>query len=76
MGEFGAILMTPDGRMGAFNQDRLRYLAAVRQEAERHGFPWSIWEYSNPYGMSVIVPEGPAVPDAELLDVLGLPPAQ
>ena len=76
MGEFGAILMTPDGRMGAFNQDRLRYLAAVRQEAEKHGFPWSIWEYSNPFGMSVIVPEGPAVPDAELLDVLGLAPAQ
>lgn len=72
MGEFGAILMTPDGRMGAFNQDRLRYLAAVRQEAEKHGFPWSIWEYSNPFGMSIIVPEGPAVPDADLLDALGL----
>jgi endoglucanase len=72
MGEFGAILMTPDGRMGAFNQDRLRYLAAVRQEAEKHGFPWSIWEYSNPYGMSVIVPSGPAVPDTDLLQALGL----
>jgi endoglucanase len=76
MGEFGAILMTPDGRMGAFNQDRLRYLAAVRQEAEKYGFPWSIWEYSNPYGMSVILPEGPAVPDDELLDILGLKAAQ
>lgn len=76
MGEFGAILMTSDGRMGAFNQDRLRYLAAVRQEAEKHGFPWSIWEYSNPYGMSVIVPTGPAVADTELLQVLGLTGAQ
>ena len=76
MGEFGAILMTPDGRMGAFDQDRLRYLAAVRQEAEKHGFPWSIWEYSNPYGMSVIVPTGPAVPDTALLEVLGLGDAQ
>ena len=76
MGEFGAILMTPDGRMGAHNQDRLRYLAAVRQEAEKYGFPWSIWEYSNPYGMTVIVPMGPAVPDTELLEVLGLPGAQ
>ncbi len=76
MGEFGAILMTPDGRMGAHNQDRLRYLAAVRQEAEKYGFPWAIWEYSNPYGMSVIVPSGPADPDADLLQVLGLPGAQ
>lgn len=72
MGEFGAILMTPDGRMGAFNQDRLRYLTAVREQAETYGMPWSIWEYSNPYGMSVIVPEGPAVPDADLLGALGL----
>ncbi|HTO27379.1 MAG TPA: cellulase family glycosylhydrolase [Devosia sp.] len=76
MGEFGAILMTPDGRMGAFNQDRLRYLAAVRQEAEKYGFPWSIWEYSNPYGMTVIVPAGPAVPDTDLLEALGLAGAQ
>lgn len=76
MGEFGAILMTPDGRMGAFNQDRLRYLVAVRQEAETYGFPWSIWEYSNPYGMTVIVPTGPAVPDDDLLEALGLAKAQ
>jgi endoglucanase len=76
MGEFGAILMTLDGRMGAHNEDRLRYLAAVRREAEKYGFPWSIWEYSNPYGMSVILPTGPAEPDAELLDALGLTVAQ
>jgi endoglucanase len=76
MGEFGAILITLDGRMGAYNQDRLRYLAAVRQEAEKHGFPWAIWEYSNPYGMSVIVPNGPAVPDTDLLQVLGLAASQ
>lgn len=72
MGEFGAILMTPDGRSGAFDADRLRYLAAVRAEAERHGIAWSIWEYSNPFGMSVIVPSGPAVPDLQLLEALGL----
>lgn len=72
MGEFGAILMSADGRMGAFNADRLRYLAAVRQAAESHGIPWAIWEYANPYGMSVIAPSGPAVPDRELLGALGL----
>jgi len=72
MGEFGAILMSPDGRMGAFNADRLRYLTAVRQAAEAHGIPWAIWEYSNPYGMSVIVPTGKAEPDREMLRALGL----
>lgn len=72
MGEFGTILMSADGRMGAFNADRLRYLSAVRAAAERHGIPWAIWEYANPYGMSVIAPQGPAVPDREMLGALGL----
>jgi hypothetical protein len=72
MGEFGVILMSDDGRMGAFNDDRLAYLTALRKEAERHHIPWSIWEYSNPYGMTVILPKGLAVPDMGLLKALGL----
>lgn len=72
MGEFGVILMPPDGHMGAFNSDRLRYITAVREQAERHGIPWAIWEYSNPYGMSVIKSVGPALPDEGLLEALGL----
>jgi len=72
MGEFGAILMSDDGRMGAADADRLRYITDVRTQAEKYGIPWSIWEYSNPYGMTVIVPKGPAVPDYELLAALGL----
>ncbi len=72
MGEFGAILMSADGRMGAFNADRLRYLEAARTAAEAHQIPWAIWEYANPYGMSVIAPSGPAVPDRELLEAIGL----
>ena len=72
MGEFGAILMSDDGRMGAADADRLRYLGDVRTEAEKLGIPWSIWEYSNPFGMTVIVPKGPADPDLELLAALGL----
>lgn len=74
MGEFGAMLMSPDGRTGAFDADRLRYLTAVREAAERFDIPWSIWEYSNPYGMSVIEQQGPAVPDTNLMQALGLPP--
>lgn len=72
MGEFGAMLMSPDGRSGAFDADRLRYLAAVRTEAEKYDIPWAVWEYSNPYGMTLIVPEGPAVADGEMLKALGL----
>jgi endoglucanase len=72
MGEFGAILMSEDGRMGAADADRLRYLTDVRTDAEQNGIIWSIWEYSNPFGMTVIVPSGPAEPDRELLGALGL----
>jgi hypothetical protein len=72
MGEFGAMLMSPDGRSGAFDGDRLRYLTAVRQEAEKFGIPWAVWEYSNPYGMSVIEPTGRAVADEKMLRALGL----
>src|SRR5690606_13945544 len=32
-GEFVAILMSPDGRSGAFDVDRLRYLESLRREA-------------------------------------------
>ncbi len=72
MGEFGVILMSADGRSGASDADRLRYISAVRQLAERSRIPWSVWEYSNAYGMSVIRPSGPAMPDGELLKALAL----
>lgn len=72
MGEFGAMLMSGDGRSGAFDADRLRYLETLRRLAEAQGIPWSVWEFSNPYGMSVIVPKGPALPDLAMLEALGL----
>ncbi|TGQ42060.1 cellulase family glycosylhydrolase [Mesorhizobium sp. M00.F.Ca.ET.216.01.1.1] len=74
MGEFGVILMSADGRMGAFDADRLRYMTAVRQVAERFSIPWSVWEYANPYGMTLILPKGPAAPDPGLMQALGLAP--
>ncbi len=72
MGEFGVMRMSTDGRSGAYDADRLAYLQTVRQIAEGHGIPWSVWEYSNPHGMSVIEPRGPAVPDKPMLQALGL----
>jgi len=72
MGEFGAILISEDGRSGAFDADRLRYLETLRKIAEGYAIPWSVWEFSNPYGMSVIVPKEPALPDLKMLKALGL----
>jgi len=72
MGEFGTFQISADGRSGAYDPDRLRYLAAVRLEAEKHDIPWSIWEYSNPHGISLILPKGPAVADPGMLKALGL----
>jgi hypothetical protein len=71
MGEFGAILMSDDGRSGAFDADRQRYLETLRKIAEGYAIPWSVWEFSNPYGMSVIAPKGPALPDLAMLKALG-----
>ena len=74
MGEFGVILLSADGRMGAFDADRLRYMTALRETAERFAIPWSVWEYANPHGMTLIEPAGPAVPDRGLMKALGLAP--
>jgi len=72
LGEFGVVAMSEDGRSGAFDADRLRYLEAARRLAEANGIPWAVWEFANPWGMSVIVPGGPAVPDRRMLEALGL----
>lgn len=74
LGEFGVLAEDAEGRRGAAEPDRLRYLATVRRIAEAAGIPWSVWEYSNPWGMSLIAPEGPAVPDQAMLRALGLVP--
>lgn len=71
VGEFGVVRMQPD-RGGATDEDRFRYIKAVRMLAEQYGMAWSLWEYSNPHGMSLIEPVGPAVPEPLLLRALGL----
>lgn len=72
MGEFGVIVQSADRKIGAPEADRSRYIRAARSIAEAHGIPWSVWEYSNPFGMTVIVGEGAAVADRDLLVALGL----
>ncbi|HTM76223.1 MAG TPA: cellulase family glycosylhydrolase [Devosia sp.] len=76
MGEFGVIEMTEKGDAGALRADRDRYLTAARTLAESYGMAWSYWEYSNPFGMTFILPEGPAIADKTLYQPLGLPRGQ
>lgn len=71
VGEFGVTRFRPESG-GALDVDRFRYLRAVRTLAEAHGMAWSMWEYSNPHGMSLIQPEGPAVAEPGTLEALGL----
>jgi hypothetical protein len=73
MGEFGVIDMNAKGDSGAWPDDRNRYITDARTLAEGYGMGWAYWEYANPYGMTFIVPTGPAVADQTLLAPLGLP---
>ena len=75
MGEFGVIEINAKGDSGALPEDRNRYLDDARSLAESYGMAWAYWEYANPYGMTFIVPTGPAVADETLLAPLGLPSA-
>ncbi len=73
MGEFGVIEMTAKGDSGALREDRDRYITAARSLAETYGMAWAFWEYANPYGMTFILPDGPAaVADETLYEPLGL----
>ena len=44
MGEFGAY-----EKSGTPIEDRARYTATVRREAEAHGFPWAYWQFDSDF---------------------------
>jgi endoglucanase len=44
MGEFGAY-----DKSGTPMEARARYTAAVRREAEAHGFPWAYWQFDSDF---------------------------
>ena len=71
LGEFG-VMAAKDDRGGALDPDRLRWLEAVRKEAEALGAPWAYWEYSNPSGMSLTSPDKTRRADPVALKALGL----
>lgn len=74
LGEFG-VVRTAWEYTGADEPSRLRWLEAVRREAESNGFGWDVWTYSGWGGMALTDFETRAF-DAPSLIALGLrPPA-
>ena len=74
LGEFG-VIGSYGSYHGARDEDRARWLADVRTEAESRGWPWAIWLYRG-YGGMAIGPDPPARTgfDPVALRALGLGP--
>jgi hypothetical protein len=71
LGEFGA--MNNEQRGLATRQDeRLRWIADVRAEAEAHGFAWAAWVHSGSIGFSLVKQPGNPDIDPAVLSALGL----
>jgi hypothetical protein len=43
--------------------ERAAYVKDMIEHAERHGFPWSVWEYSGSFGIVEEFEGRPAEPD-------------
>lgn len=67
LGEFGCVFSSNGRPLG---QDRVSWLAAVRQTSEVMGFPWAYWAYKGYGGMELIDPAGTM--HQELIGALGL----
>ena len=71
LGEFGTIR-----RFGRYNgtrdSERARWLRDIREEAEAHGFFWSIWTFSGSGGMAIVNNEASTIIDHVTLEALGL----
>jgi tRNA U34 2-thiouridine synthase MnmA/TrmU len=84
--EFGAM----DETSGTDKDSRLRYLRDVRKAAESYGIPWTVWNYTDMMGITVMngetettrdgaivfvnPSEGYRTFDPEMLEALGLTP--
>ena len=53
LGEFGVYEKAPD-------ESRARYIRAVRQAAEKHGWGWAVWSYNG--GFAVRTDDGQPTP--------------
>jgi endoglucanase len=59
-------------RFYADPKDRATWIRDVRTALERHGFGWTMWDYSGGFGV-VTKRDGHPVPDSVTLGALGLP---
>ena len=71
LGEFGAMNNEQRG-LPARQDERLRWIADVRAEAEVHGFPWAVWVHSGSIGFSLVKRAGSQEIDPAVLGALGL----
>jgi hypothetical protein len=71
VGEFG-VTRTVGPYAGADADSAQRWLSAVRREAERNSFAWSLWQYSCPAGMTLANEYPAKTLDSGVLRALGL----
>ena len=51
LGEFGMIRQEYGNPYVVPGAERAAYVRDMIEHAERHGFPWSIWEYGGAFGI-------------------------
>jgi hypothetical protein len=73
LGEYGA-KKTDLQRAGARQAERTHWFRDVREEAERHGFPWAVWVYKAPGGFGLVLNERDTKLDPTIVEALGLGP--
>ncbi len=71
LGEFGAMNNAQRG-LATRQDERLRWIADVRTEAEAHGFAWAAWVHSGSLGFSLVKHPGSPEIDPAVLGALGL----
>jgi endoglucanase len=71
LGEFGAMNNEERG-LATRKDERLRWIADVRREAEAHGFAWAAWVHSGSIGFSLVKHPGSPEIDPATLSALGL----
>ncbi|HUO91794.1 MAG TPA: cellulase family glycosylhydrolase [Rhizomicrobium sp.] len=71
LGEFGVVRKYGQYD-GARDSDRVRWLQDVREEAEQHGFSWSIWAYRGYGGMAIVDTDDTTKINPPTLKALGL----
>src|SRR5262249_18747782 len=74
LGEFGMIRQEYGNPFVMPGAERAAYVKDMIERAERHGFPWSIWEYGGSFGIVEDFDGKPAEPQVMEM-IKSLPPA-